>query len=252
MLVFEDDRYLCWLHSDTALDFSACLAQPDGLAQLADRLHSLCTFPTVVKMHCPTGTEALHSIVKATEVQAEPVPKVTPPIIKATDVQAEPAPKCRTPVNKGRDEQTVPGPKGHIGNIKYYVNSAVLGIGSFVVVVAYLTAYYAVAVIPMIVSPPFLVYAGVENLHDHPSLVAQEKLRLGMTATNAAEIMGEPTTTFFLEPAQTEVRYFERSAQLPLWIGFTDNHLIWLRYTNMDNWLSAVTMLSLKFAEKPP
>ena len=104
----------------------------------------------------------------------------------------------------------------------------------------------------MIVSPPFLVYAGVENLHDHPSLVAQEKLRLGMTATNAAEIMGEPTTTFFLEPAQTEVRYFERSAQLPLWIGFTDNHLIWLRYTNMDNWLSAVTMLSLKFAEKPP
>jgi hypothetical protein len=234
MLVFEDDRYLCWLHSDTALDFSACLAQPDGLAQLADRLHSLCTFPTVVKMHCPTGTEALH------------------PIVKATNEQAEPAPKCPLPVNKATDEQTEPGSKGPIGYFKYYVTGAVLGIGTFVVGVAYLTVWYVVAVMPVIVSSPFLVYTGVENLHDHPSLVAQQELRLGMTATDAAEIMGEPTTTFFLEPAHTEVRYFERSAQLPLWIGFTDNHLIWLRYTNIDNWLGAVTTRSLKVAETRP
>ena len=251
MLVFEDDLYLCWLHSDTALDFSACLAQPDGLAQLADRLHSLCTFPTMVKMHCPTSTETLQPIVKVTHEQTEPVPNGTPPIIKATDVQAEPVPKCPTPVNKATDEQTEPGPKGPIGYIKYYVTGAVLGIGTFVVGAAYLTVWYVVAVMPVIVIPPFLVYAGVENLHDHPSLVAQEKLRLGMTATDAAEIMGEPTTTFFLEPAQTEVRYFKRSVQLPLWIGFTGNHLIWLRYTNIDNWLSAVTTRSLTVAETP-
>lgn len=249
MLVFEDDRYLCWLHSDTALDFSACLAQPDGLAQLADRLHSSCTLPTVIKMNCPTGTEVLHPIVKSTDERTEPATKSAPPIIKATDVQAKHAPKGPPPVNKATDKQTEPAPKGPARYFKYYAGVVVYSLG---VVVGAGIYYAAMLVIGAVIFPPFLVYAGVGHLNDHPSLVAQEKLRLGMTAAEAAEIMGEPTTTFFLEPAHTEVRYFERSVQLPLWIGFTDNHLIWLRYTNSDYWLTAVTARSLKVAETPP
>jgi hypothetical protein len=216
--VFEDDRYLCWLHPNVAADFSACLAQPDGLALLAGRLQSLCAgspddplkllgpdgMSTVGDLRCPPGTDGL------------------PPIVKAKDEQAKPTSVADA-----------------VGGIAYGTTQAI-AITSIPVVV------------PLVLIPSALVYSAVGRYHDHPSLVAQEKLHLGMTAAEVTELMGTPTARFFLEPAHTEVWYFKRSVQSPLWIGFADNHLIWLRYTYWDSWLTALTTRSLKAAEIPP
>jgi len=91
-------------------------------------------------------------------------------------------------------------------------NTQPAAVGGFASYVGWL----AWPVLAVVVLPPLLVQFEIDYLHDHPSAVAQEKLQLGMTTSEAAELMNEPTGMFFLEPAHTEVWYFERSDQIPL------------------------------------
>jgi hypothetical protein len=174
MRVFEDDRYLCWLHRAVALDFSACLAQPDGLALLADRMLRLCAGSPVdpLKQPGPGGMSTVGEL--------------------------------RCPPD---DEQTEPMPTRPIDLVAW--PAAIGGFASYV-------GWLAWPVLAVVVLPPLLVQFEIDYLHDHPSAVAQEKLQLGMTTSEAAELMNEPTGMFFLEPAHTEVWYFERSDQIPL------------------------------------
>jgi hypothetical protein len=207
MLVFEDDHYIGKLDADMALDFSSCLAQPDGLTLLAERLHSLCAGnadplaqpgpvgkTTTGELRCPPGEDG------------------TPPIVNATE---------------GLNEPTLLDGLGQV---------VFLSIG---------------LVLSPVLVPAGLVYAGGAKLYEQPSLDAQEKLQLGMTSVAATELMGKPTATFFLDPAHTQVRYFERLISHPLWVGFEDDQLVWIRFGYTDKWLNAATA-RLREAAKAP
>ena len=104
-------------------------------------------------------------------------------------------------------------------------------------------------VVSAVAIPPLLVQADSDYVHDHPSIVAQGKPALGMTVAEAAELMGMPTVSFLLDPAHTEVWYFDRPDRIPLWIGSADNRLIWLRYTNSNYRPTGLMKRSLKAAE---
>jgi hypothetical protein len=207
MLVFEDDRYIGKLDAAMALDFSACLAQPDGLALLAERLHSLCA-----------GN---------------------------SDPLAQPGPNGKTPVGELRCPLGEDGAPP-IANATDGVNEPTLlnGLGAVVFLSIGL-------VLSPVLVPAAVVYGGGAKLHDQPSLDAQEKLQIGMTTAEATELMNKPTATFFLEPAHTEVRYFERSMSPHLWIGFNHDQLVWLRFGITDKWLNTATARLRKAAEAP-
>jgi hypothetical protein len=68
LLVFEDDRFLGALERNEALDYSACLAQPDGRTLLAERLRTIASGgadrlaqqeadATVGDRRCPKGSD---------------------------------------------------------------------------------------------------------------------------------------------------------------------------------------------------
>jgi len=148
------------------------------------------------------------------------------------------------PIIKAKDEQARPTSVADaVGAIGY-------GAGSAIAIVTMPLA------VPLVLVTGGITYSAVEHVQDHPSLVAQEKLQIGMTVAKVSELMGMPTDRFFLEPAHTEVWSFKRSEQNnALWIGFVDNQLIWLRYTIWYDtnwhydWLTALTTRSLKATE---
>ena len=225
MYVFEDDRYLCWLSPNVVADFSACLAQPDGLELLASRYQSLCSGG----FNDPLMQLAPNEMATVGDLRCPSVPVGSPLTVET------------------KDEQGKSMSMGEVaGGITYGV--------------AQTAAVAAIpGVIALVLIPSAIAYSGVRHVQDHPSLVAQEKLQLGMSAANVSQLMGTPTARLFLEPAHVEVWYFDRSEpNNELWIAFVDNQLMWLRYTTwydtnwQYDWLTAFTTRSLKAAAITP
>jgi len=63
-----------------------------------------------------------------------------------------------------------------------------------------------------------------------------------MEGAAVTRVMGQPTATFYLQPAHTEVRYFERWRAPALWIGLDGDRVAWQRFDYLDQWLNAVTV----------
>ena len=206
MLVFEDDRYLGTLASDVALAQSACLAQPDGLQLLADRLRAL-----VAGGADPLAQPAADGVGTTGDARCPAGPDGAPTVARESA-----------------------GSKTSAGKV---VGAALLA--PVIIVLGLL-------LLPVAASAPQAAYA-----HDAPSLRAQEQIVLDMSGEEIAQAMGAPSATFLLEPAQWEVRYFERRISPPLWVALGHGRVVWLRFGESDPWLEAVTK-RLQGAARPP
>lgn len=62
---------------------------------------------------------------------------------------------------------------------------------------------------------------------DKRSLMAQEKLALGMSGSDVARIMGKPSLAFLLEPVRADVRCFDRQLHEALCVGLEQDRVVW-------------------------
>jgi hypothetical protein len=90
------------------------------------------------------------------------------------------------------------------------------------------TAFYSLGVI----LSPILLPAGLATLGgfaaiDEQSLLAQENLALGISGSDVARIMGQPSLTFVMEPASIEVRCFDRKLQVAFCVGLELDRVVW-------------------------
>lgn len=188
-LVFDNGRYIGDLfNGSSALGYARCLRQVGGRDLLAQRLRALCAGEPD-----PLAQVVPESGMPRGEHEC-PMPKLPP----------EPPPEtARTAQSKPKDEsEFARGAKE--------------------------TAFYSLGVIlSPILLPAGLAYLGGSAAIDEVSLRAQENLSLGVSGSDVARIMGEPSLKFLMEPASVEVRCFDRQLQMAFCVGLEQDRVVW-------------------------
>jgi hypothetical protein len=250
MLVFEDDQYVGTLDPVVALGYPTCLAQPGGTLLLAERLQSLTSGhgdplarktpdgeSTFGALFCPSGLPTL--------VEAEPITNSYAPIL-AED--ATPPPLAAEAPQEPPDSAKTEAPpmaadrkRSSIATAGVVAEDTLMGAAAVVILPFMIPELIFQVIGTAVIAGPTIA---VEETHDHASLVGQEKILLDMPVAELSRTMGTPKATFHLNPVHSEVRYFNRWAHAPLWIGLEDGRVVWLRFGYSNYWSTATARLS--------